>query len=158
EWSTRPGSSPRIWLSSGSNWTSTNSGRSNMTTVDILMPYYGDESLMRTAVRSVLDQDDSRWRLTVVDDGAGPGAGEWFGTLGDDRVRYLHNARNLGVTGNFNACLDLAEHELTVLMGCDDRMLPNYVATVIAIHEDIPDAGIIQPGVRLIDGDGRPTR
>jgi hypothetical protein len=129
-----------------------------MTTVDILMPYYGDDSLMREAVRSVLRQDDPRWRLTVVDDGSVPGVGEWFATLDDARVRYLRNERNLGVTGNFNRCLDLAEHELAVLMGCDDRLLPNYVATVIAVHASVPEAAIIQPGVRLIDDHGRPTR
>ncbi|WP_200834242.1 glycosyltransferase [Amycolatopsis alkalitolerans] len=129
-----------------------------MTLVDILMPYYGDAALMRAAVESVLAQDDPRWRLTVVDDGREPGVPEWFAGLDDDRVRYLRNERNLGVTGNFNRCLDLVEHELVVLMGCDDRMLPNYVATVLAAHEARPEAGIIQPGVRLIDGSGRPAR
>ncbi|GAB2990116.1 glycosyltransferase [Amycolatopsis acidiphila] len=129
-----------------------------MTTVDILMPYYGDDELMRTAVRSVLAQGDPRWRLTVVDDGAVPGVPEWFAGLGDERVRYLRNARNLGVTGNFNKCLELAEHELVVLMGCDDRMLPNYVGTVLSAHAAVPEAGIIQPGVRLIDAEGRPAR
>src|SRR5262249_37826946 len=112
----RPANWPRRWPSSASNWTSTN-GEWIMTEVDILMPYYGDESLMRTAVRSVLVQDDPRWRLTVVDDGTVPGVAEWFASLGHSRVRYLRNEHNLGVTGNFNKCLDLAEHELTVLMG-----------------------------------------
>jgi GT2 family glycosyltransferase len=129
-----------------------------MTTVDILMPYYGDASLMRAAVHSVLAQDDPRWRLTVVDDGDVSGVPEWFAGLGDDRVRYLRNATNLGVTGNFNKCIGLVEHELAVLMGCDDLMLPNYVRTVLAMHEAVPDAGIIQPGVRVIDGAGKPVR
>lgn len=129
-----------------------------MTTVDILMPYYGDDALMREAVRSVLAQDDPRWRLTVVDDGSVAGVPDWFAGLGDRRVRYQRNEQNLGVTGNFNKCLTLAEHELVVLMGSDDRMLPDYVGTVIAAHEAEPDAGIIQPGVRLIDAAGRSTR
>lgn len=133
-----------------------------MTTVDILMPYYGDVDLMQTAVRSVLDQDDKRWRLTVVDDG-GPdsdakGVPAWFDTLDDERVRYLRNPKNLGLTGNFNRCLELVEHDLAVLMGCDDRMLPNYVGTVLDVYADVPDAGIIQTGVRVIGSDGRPTR
>ncbi|HJQ45115.1 MAG TPA: glycosyltransferase family 2 protein [Amycolatopsis sp.] len=131
---------------------------SRESSVDVLMPYYGDVGLMREAVRSVLAQTDSRWRLTVVDDGAEPGVPEWFDGLGDERVRYLRNDRNLGVTGNFNRCLELAEHDLVVLMGCDDRMLPGYLETVLAAHDAVPDAGIIQPGVRLIDGAGRPTR
>ncbi|HVV14492.1 glycosyltransferase [Amycolatopsis sp.] len=129
-----------------------------MTAVDILIPYYGDEELLRVAVSSVLEQDDPRWRLTVVDDCDVPGVADWFAGLGDDRVRYLRNPENLGVTGNFNRCLELIEQELVVLMGCDDRLLSNYVCTVLAAHEAVPEAGIIQPGVRLIDGEGHPTR
>lgn len=129
-----------------------------MTTLDVLMPYYGDASMMRDAVRGVIAQSDPNWRLTVVDDGNAPGVPEWFAGLGDDRVRYLRNERNLGVTGNFNRCLDLAEHELVMLMGCDDLMLPNYVATVLAVHRAMPTADIIQPGVQVMDGDGNPVR
>jgi glycosyltransferase involved in cell wall biosynthesis len=129
-----------------------------VTTVDVLMPYYGDVSMMQDAVRSVIAQSDPNWRLTVVDDGTAGGVPEWFAGLDDDRVRYLRNERNLGVTGNFNRCLDLVEHELVMLMGCDDLMLPNYVATVLAAHRDVPTADIIQPGVQVVDGDGNPIR
>lgn len=129
-----------------------------MTTVDILMPYYGDASLMRDAVRSVLAQEDPSWHLTVVDDGTEEGVAEWFAELGDDRVRYLRNDHNLGVTGNFNRCLELVEHELVVLMGCDDLMLPGYVGTVRSVHKDMPDADIIQPGVQVVDGAGAPVK
>lgn len=129
-----------------------------MTTIDIVMPYYGDVGLMQDAVRSVLAQDDPDWRLTVVDDGTADGVPEWFAGLGDDRVRYERNERNLGVTGNFNRCVGLAEHERVVVLGCDDLLLPNYVGLVRSAHEAYPDAGIIQPGVRVIDGSGRPVR
>jgi GT2 family glycosyltransferase len=129
-----------------------------MTTLDILMPYYGDVAMMQTAVRSVLAQDDPRWRLTVVDDGRADGVPEWFAGIDDDRVRYLRNEHNLGVTGNFNRCLDLVEDELVVVFGCDDVLLPNYVRTVLGVHADVPDAAVVQPGVVVIDGEGRPTR
>jgi len=129
-----------------------------MTTVDIMMPFYGDVGLMRASVRSVLAQDDPRWRLTVVDDSTDPAVPEFFATIDDERVRYLRNPENLGLTGNFNRCLELVEHELAVLIGCDDLMLPNYVSVVQSVHHDHPDAGIIQPGVRVIDGAGNETK
>lgn len=127
-------------------------------TVHLLVPYYGDAALLRETVASVLAQDDPNWRLTVVDDGGPPQVRDWFATLDDERVHYLRNPANLGLTGNFNRCVELVEHDLAVLLGCDDRLLPGYVRTVRAVHADHPNAGIIQPGVRVIGPDGRPVR
>ncbi|MEU3458493.1 glycosyltransferase [Streptomyces sp. NPDC006733] len=124
----------------------------------ILMPYYGDVTLMQDAVRSVLAQDGDDWRLTVVDDGKEAGVPEWFAALGDERVSYLRNERNLGVTGNFNRCLELSEGEFTVLMGCDDLLLPNYLRTVRAALDHEPKATMVQPGVDVIDGEGKLSR
>ncbi|MFI7354538.1 glycosyltransferase family 2 protein [Streptomyces avidinii] len=127
-----------------------------MSRFEILLPYYGDVALMQDAVRSVLAQDGADWRLTVVDDGREPGVPEWFEQLADPRVRYLRNDRNLGVTGNFNRCVELAEYEYLVLMGCDDLMHPNYLQVVRAAADREPAAAMIQPGVQVIGTDGLP--
>ncbi|PBC79309.1 GT2 family glycosyltransferase [Streptomyces sp. TLI_235] len=127
-----------------------------MSRYEILLPYYGDVRLMQDAVRSVLAQSGDDWRLTVVDDGREPGVPEWFEALADPRVRYFRNERNLGVTGNFNHCVSLAEYEYLVLMGCDDLMHPNYLDVVRAAAEREPKAAMIQPGVEVIGSDGLP--
>jgi hypothetical protein len=123
-----------------------------------MVPYYGDVPLMQAAVRSVQAQDGGDWRLTVVDDGREPGVPEWFAGLGDPRVRYLRNPRNHGVTGNFNACVELARAPHTVLMGCDDLMLPGYLQTVRRALRRSPGAAMVQPGVQVVDAGGRPCR
>lgn len=123
---------------------------------DVMIPYYGDMALLQAAVRSVQAQDGDDWRLTVVDDGCEPGVPEWFAALGDPRVGYLRNPRNLGVTGNFNRCVELARAPHVVLMGCDDLMLPGYLRTVRRALRRAPGAAMVQPGVQVIDGAGRP--
>ncbi|WP_034089804.1 glycosyltransferase family 2 protein [Streptacidiphilus albus] len=128
-----------------------------MTTIDIMLPYYGDVALMQAAVHSVIAQSDPDWRLLVVDDGKEPGVPEWFANLGDDRVSYQRNEKNLGVTGNYDKCLGLVGAEHFVMMGTDDIMLPNYLATVRAALAQFPGAAIVQPGVQVIDGAGRPS-
>ncbi|WP_328806262.1 glycosyltransferase family 2 protein [Streptacidiphilus fuscans] len=128
-----------------------------MTTLDIMLPYYGDVALMQTAVRSVIAQTDRDWRLVVVDDGKEPGVPEWFAELGDPRVSYQRNEKNLGVVGNYQKCLGLVEAEHFVMMGTDDVMLPNYVATVRAALTEHPGTAIVQPGVEVIDSDGKPS-
>jgi glycosyltransferase involved in cell wall biosynthesis len=129
-----------------------------MTAFDIMLPYYGDVGLMQAAVTSVMRQTDPGWRVTVVDDGQEPGVPEWFAALGDDRIRYQRNPHNLGVTGNFRRCVDLAELPHMIMMGSDDIMLPNYLATVRSVLDEYPDAAMVQPGVEVIDGDGRVVR
>ena len=129
-----------------------------MTSFDIMLPYYGDVGLMKAAVGSVIGQSDPDWRLTVVDDGREPGVPEWFASLGDDRVRYQRNPHNLGVTGNFRRCVELAERTYMVMMGTDDIMLPDYVATVRSVLDEHPGVAMVQPGVEVIDGEGRVVR
>ncbi|MDN5747904.1 MAG: glycosyltransferase [Pseudonocardia sp.] len=126
-----------------------------------MLPHYGRLDLVQDTVRSVLAQDDPHWRLTVVDDsGALPdqGLAAWCAELGDPRVRYLRNAHNLGINRNFQRCVELVEHELAVIVGMDDLMLPGYVGIVRRAHAAHPDVAIVQPGVEIVDGDGAPVR
>ena len=130
-----------------------------MSTVDIMLPYYGPVELMQAAVRSVLAQQDPDWRLTVVDDGyPEPGIPEWFASLGEERIRYLRNEQNLGANRNYRRCLELVEHDLVVIMGADDLMLPEYLSTIRAAFTRFPDTAIVQPGVQVIDEHGTPFR
>jgi glycosyltransferase involved in cell wall biosynthesis len=129
-----------------------------MTMIDIMLPYYGDVALMQAAVQSVRAQTDAGWRLTVVDDTTHPEVPGWFESLADERIRYFRNEQNLGVTGNFSRCLDLAEYELMSMLGTDDLLLPNYVGTVLSAYKDHPGVGMIQPGVAVIDEHGRPVK
>ena len=122
------------------------------------IPAYGDGPLLRTAVASVLEQEDSRWLLTITDDGPpSPELEAWIAGLGDARVVYGRNENRLGLNRNFQRCLELAAAPYVVVMGADDRLLPNFVAVVAEAAHRFPDAAWIQPRVRVIDGDGRPA-
>lgn len=127
-------------------------------TVDVLFPYYGDVELMKLAVRSVLAQDYTDFRLIVIDDGypddSIPG---WFASLNDDRVSYERNEQNLGANGNYRKCLERIENELCVVMGADDIMMPNYLSWLVDRAEKYPEAMIFQPGCFVIDEHGAPS-
>lgn len=127
--------------------------------LDIFIPYWGDPDYMKETVLSVLSQTSDNWRLTVVDD-AYPNREIqlWIEQLGHPGIRYFRKSANEGITANYETCVGLASEELLCLLGCDDRMLPNYVETVLAAHASYPEAAIIQPGVEVIDERGQTSR
>ncbi len=73
-------------------------------------------------------------------------------------MHYRRNAHNLGANGNYRHCLALADQEWLVILGADDELLPDYVATVRAAAAAHPTAVVIQPGVQVIDTDGTVVR
>ena len=127
-------------------------------TIDIMMPFYGDPVLFQAAVASVLAQTDRDWRLVVIDDVYPDSApGQWVSSLGDERIEYVRNEANLGVSGNFSKAVHLVTADYFVLMGCDDLMEPGYVAAMRAAIDAHPGASYVQPAVTVIDDLGSPS-
>ncbi|MFJ4037660.1 glycosyltransferase family 2 protein [Microbacterium sp. NPDC090007] len=124
------------------------------TSIDVMLPYYGDVTLMKLAAQSVLDQTYEHFRLVVIDDGyPDPEPRRWFESMNDPRVSYLRNETNLGANGNYRRAVDLVEADWFVMMGADDVMRSDFlsqVAGAIRTHE----VDIIQPAVDVIDENG----
>ncbi|PKI92047.1 glycosyl transferase [Actinomycetales bacterium SN12] len=127
-------------------------------TIDIMLPFWGDPSLLRQTVESVRAQTSADWRLTVIDD-AYPDASvaAYFGQLDDLRIRYIRNDENVGIIKNFRASVRLAEADHLMVLGSDDLLQPGYVASVHNALERHPAASVFQPGVRVINEHGMPS-
>ncbi|SPT53314.1 putative glycosyl transferase [Actinomyces bovis] len=127
--------------------------------LDIMLPFWGEPHYLYETVQAVLGQTDPRWRLTVVDDCyPDPEVAKYFEALEDERITYVRNESNLGITQNYQKCLSLASEEHLVFLGCDDVPHPGYVARVHKLLEHFPQATIIQPGVQIIDSNGSVVR
>ncbi|MGL4255549.1 MAG: glycosyltransferase family 2 protein [Microbacterium sp.] len=128
-------------------------------TLDIVIPFWGEPSLLYDTVRSVQEQDDPDWRLVVIDD-CYPDAAvpAFFAELDDPRIMYVRNEVNLGITENYREAIRRTDGEFVTILGCDDLLLPHYVSVVRRTIAAVPGADVIQPGVRVIDGEGRIVR
>ncbi|MFC7431104.1 MULTISPECIES: glycosyltransferase family 2 protein [unclassified Agrococcus] len=127
-------------------------------TFDVMLPFYGRFDHLQLAVESVLSQTHEDLRLVVVDDVYPDLApGEWVRSLGDPRVEYVRNEVNLGVSRNYLSCVDRMRSDYSMLMGCDDVMLPRFLERVHELVAEHPGVDVVQPGVRVIDGDGGAT-
>ena len=129
--------------------------------VCVAIPFFSNLDYLGVALQSLVAQTDAMWTAVVVDDDSPEaGAEQVVAALGDSRIRYVRNERNLGVAANFNRCLDLAaaDSEIAVVFHADDQLEPGYVAAIRAAHLASPSAACVAPRVTVIDGTGRPTR
>jgi glycosyltransferase involved in cell wall biosynthesis len=123
--------------------------------LDILVPYWGDPDLMRETVESVFAQDRADWRLLVVDDAyPDPQISQWLSGVDDVRVSVVRHEANVGITANYRECLARATSDHIVFLGCDDVLLPSYVGVVLDAFAAVPEAVMVQPGVRVVDETG----
>src|SRR4051794_7835338 len=128
-----------------------------MSTIGIAVPFYANVGYLDAALRSLLAQTDQDWTAVVVDDASPePGAAELVARLGDERIRYERNTVNLGLSGNFNRCLDAPRTDTVAIFHADDLLEPHYVATIRSLQDGHPQSALACPMARAIDARGQP--
>jgi glycosyltransferase involved in cell wall biosynthesis len=123
------------------------------------IPFYSGVGLLRKTLESVLAQRDFAWRAYVCDDSPDPATGEevaaLLGSLGGGRIAYHRNPRSLGISGNWNRCLDLAETDLVTVLHADDELFPEYCGKVRAAAERRPDAAAVYTQAEIVGLDSQ---
>lgn len=109
----------------------------------IIVPLYNTpERFLREMVDSVLAQTYGDWELCLAD-----GSDEAHGDVeaicrrfaaGDSRIRYRKLERNLGISGNSNAALAMAEGDYVGLLDHDDLLHP---AALYEVRRTIENTG-----------------
>ncbi len=124
----------------------------NTNIVDVFIPYWGKFSLLKETVDSVMAQTNASWHLTILDDHEpSEEAYEYYTQLADSRITYIRHKKNLGITQNFNFAIKAATAPYCMIVGCDDRLLPHYIETML---KNIGEADFYQPAVDVIDSNG----
>src|SRR3954452_17736366 len=129
--------------------------------VCVAVPYFSNLEYLDVALRSIVAQTDPEWRAIVVDDAApAPGAAAVVAALDDERIRYVRNDHNLGISANFNRCLELGsgDAEIVVVFHADDVLEPGYITAIRRAHRTFPTATCVAPRVVVIDDHGLPTK
>jgi glycosyltransferase involved in cell wall biosynthesis len=122
--------------------------------VSILIPTLNRPRYLREAIESALAQRYRNLEVLVFDNGTMPetlAVGE-DAMRRDNRVRFQRNQHNLGMSANFNALADAAQGEFAVAIGDDDRLLPEFLAQLVAGME--PRVRVVFSNQHLIDAAG----
>lgn len=113
----------------------------------ITVPLYNTpETFLREMIDSVISQTYSGWELCLADgsdsDHAEVGriCSEYCGR--DSRIRYKKLEKNLGISENTNACLDMASGDYIALLDHDDVLHPAALHEMMGVICDT-DADIV---------------
>jgi glycosyltransferase involved in cell wall biosynthesis len=123
--------------------------------VSIVMPLYNKANQVLKTITSVTAQTLNDWELVVVDDGSTDGGPELVRALGDARIRVVSQA-NAGVSAARNRGIELARADLVAFLDADDLWLPQFLAAILALQADFPQAQWFATGYEIRPAVGAP--
>jgi glycosyltransferase involved in cell wall biosynthesis len=74
------------------------------------------------------------------------------------RVEVIRNPTNIGLVGNWNACIEHARGELVLILHADDYLAPGYFTAVEAAFAQRPDADLCLVRALIVDAFDEPER
>jgi hypothetical protein len=127
------------------------------TTITTVIPTYRRPSLLRRAIRSVLDQSYSALKICVYDNASGDETANVVSALAsrDSRIDYYCHPENIGAQDNFIFGLSKVETPLVHFISDDDFLLPGFFARATSALQKYPGAAFFSGGMLSADSDGQ---
>lgn len=127
--------------------------------VSVCIPAYNNADTIKETMESVLSSTWQNLELIVVDDGSKDAtlAVVRETAAKDGRVRVYENESNLGMSGNWNRCLELCRGEYLKLLCADDLIHPTLIEREVRLMVENPQALLVQTDTRFIDIYGKTT-
>ncbi len=127
--------------------------------VSIVVTNFNYGRYIRFAIESARHQTYPRVEIVVIDDASTDGSGrataDWANELGDNRVRVLIIAQNVGQMGAIRAGLENSSGQFVVLLDADDALMPEFVERHVMAHlNGTFSAGLSASDTVQIDQDG----
>jgi glycosyltransferase involved in cell wall biosynthesis len=124
-------------------------------TVSVVIPAYNAERTIGVTLASVLGQTVSDIEVIVVDDGSTDGTARAASSLGDPRVRVVHQP-NAGHAAARNTGIADARGTYVALIDADDLWLPEKLERQLTMLRRQPGVRAVQCGVIHVDDSLRP--
>jgi glycosyltransferase involved in cell wall biosynthesis len=131
-------------------------------TLTIAIPTFRRPVLLQETLRSVLAQTDlSGVRIVVIDNDPESTGHEGLlaamPELRDQNFQYRRNHENMGLFGNWNACVAAADTPWVSVLNDDDLLDPVFVATMRAVLDADPTIDALACSMREFDTRGERT-
>ncbi len=125
-----------------------------MNKVSVIMPVYGVEDYVETAVQSVLDQTYTDFEFLIIDDCSPDRSIELCRKFEDSRIRIIQHNENRGLAGARNTGIRLATGDYLAFLDSDDAWTPEKLKMHVAHLDANEDIGISFSRSAFIDENG----
>lgn len=132
--------------------------RPSIPRITVCLPTYNRARYLVQCLGSILAQTFRDFEVIVSDNCSTDATPEVVGTFNDPRIRYVRNARNIGVFPNMNQCLDLARGEYVCILHDDDLYAPRFLEREAGMLDTHPTVGFVHCAAYEIDTEGRRSR
>jgi glycosyltransferase involved in cell wall biosynthesis len=99
--------------------------------VTIGLPTFNRRSYVERALQSALAQSYPRVEVVVSDNHSDDATMEYLEGVPDQRLTILRQEQNLGMMGNWNACLEAATGDFFLLLSDDDYLHPDAIDEMV---------------------------
>jgi glycosyltransferase involved in cell wall biosynthesis len=107
------------------------------------MPVYNNAEFIVQTIESLAKQTVQPDRVILCDDGSSDQSEEIVRNFKGLKCEWVPNPKRLGLFGNFNRCLDLADQaEYLQILHADDTLAPDFYKTMTSVLEDCPGLGM----------------
>ena len=120
--------------------------------VSICIPTWNRAGMVGDAIRSALAQTYRDTEVLVVDNASTDTTADVVASFRDPRLRYVRNDRNLGLFGNFNRCITLAQGKYLHILHSDDLIPPGFTALSVQFLEEHPEVAFTFTGSEIEAG------
>lgn len=95
--------------------------------ITIGIPTFNRRQLLQRAIESIYRQTYRNIEIVVSDNQSTDDTANFLASQSDARMRVITQPYNIGMAGNFNACLTAASGELFVMLSDDDFLAPRAI-------------------------------
>lgn len=112
--------------------------------VTVLMSEYNTkEEELRTSIESILNQTYKNFELLIIDDCSNERSTKIIESYNDNRIKLVHNEKNLGLAQSLNRGLEIASGKYIIRMDTDDISYPDRIQKQLEFAEKHPEYSII---------------
>ena len=125
--------------------------------VSICIPVYNGERFLFEAIESALKQSFQDFEVVIVDNASTDGTQRIIEEIASEnrRIRFFRNDTNIGIVGNFNACLRHARGKYIKFLCADDLLLPACLEDMVRELDINSFVSLVVAGRLIIDESGQ---